>query len=44
MADMHPQSPLLESYWDNKHRGHLIAEDGEVRVVYCFYANFVNMF
>jgi hypothetical protein len=20
MADRHPQFPLLESYWDNKHR------------------------
>jgi hypothetical protein len=44
MADRHPQFPLLESYWDNKHRGHLIAEDGEVSVVYYFYTDFMNMF
>jgi hypothetical protein len=39
MADRH-----LESYWDNKHQGRLIADDGEVSVIYYFYTNFVNMF
>jgi hypothetical protein len=32
MMDRHPQFPLLESYWDNKHRARLIAEQGAVSV------------
>jgi hypothetical protein len=43
MTDRHPQFPLLESYWDNKHRGRLIVDDGEISVVYYFYTDFVNM-
>jgi hypothetical protein len=42
--DRHPQFPRLESYWDNKHRGRLITDDGEVSVVYYFFTDFVNMF
>jgi hypothetical protein len=37
MADMHPQFPLLESYWDNKHRARLIVEQGAVNVHVWFY-------
>jgi hypothetical protein len=37
MADRHPQFPLLESYWDNKHRTHLIMEQGAVSVHVWFY-------
>jgi hypothetical protein len=37
MAGMHPQSPLLESFWDNKHRARLIMEEGRVSVDDCFY-------
>jgi hypothetical protein len=44
IVDMHPQLPLLESYWDNKHRGRLITEDRKISVIYYFYTNFVNMF
>jgi hypothetical protein len=32
MVDRHAQFPLLESYWDNKHRACLIAEQGAVSV------------
>jgi hypothetical protein len=32
MADRHPQFPLLESYWDNKHGARLIAKHGAVSV------------
>jgi hypothetical protein len=32
MAGRHPQFPLLESYWDNKHRARLIVEQGAVSV------------
>jgi hypothetical protein len=44
MMYRHPQFPLLESYWDNKYRGRLIANDGEVSAIYYFYTDFVNMF
>jgi hypothetical protein len=38
MADRHPQFPLFGSFWDNKHRAHLIAEEGRVSVDDCLYA------
>jgi hypothetical protein len=37
MADRHPQFPLLESFWDNKHRARLIAKEGWVSVDDCLY-------
>jgi hypothetical protein len=37
MADRHPQSPLLDSFWDNKHRARLIVEEGAVSVDDWFY-------
>jgi hypothetical protein len=37
MAGRHPQFPLLESFWDNKHRARLITEEERVSVDDCFY-------
>jgi hypothetical protein len=37
MADRHPQYPLLESFWDNKHRARVIVEEGRVSGNDCFY-------
>jgi hypothetical protein len=37
MVGRNPQFPLLESFWNNKHRAHLIAEEGWVSVGDCFY-------
>jgi hypothetical protein len=37
MAGRHPQFPLLESFWDNKHRACRITEEGRVSVDDCFY-------
>jgi hypothetical protein len=37
MVGRNPQFPLLESFWNNKHRAHLIAEEGWVSVDDCFY-------
>jgi hypothetical protein len=36
MADMHPQFLMLKSYWNNKHRARIIAEEGRVSVDDCF--------
>jgi hypothetical protein len=37
MAGRHPQFPLLESFWDSKHQGRLIASEGRVSVDDCIY-------
>jgi hypothetical protein len=37
MEGRHPQFPLLESFWDNKHRACLITEEGAVSVDDWFY-------
>jgi hypothetical protein len=37
MAGRHPQFPLLDSFWNNKHRTRLIAEEGMVNVDDWFY-------
>jgi hypothetical protein len=35
---MHPQfSLLLESFWDEKHQAHVIAEERHVSYYDCFY-------
>jgi hypothetical protein len=44
-AGRHPQYPLLESFWDNKHRARVIAEDRWVSVddYFCVFIDFFNM-
>jgi hypothetical protein len=37
MVGRHPQFPLLESFWDKKHRACLIIEEGWVSVDDCLY-------
>jgi hypothetical protein len=37
MAGRHPQSFLLESFWDNKHLARLTAEEGALSVDNWFY-------
>jgi hypothetical protein len=37
MAGRHPQFPLLESFWDNKHRARLITKEGAASVDDWFY-------
>ena len=40
----HPRFPLLETFYDSKHRAHVLVDRGEVSICFTKYFNLYNFF